>query len=1047
MLHTFRLRLEKDTIFTNIGPVLVVMNPYKPVNSCAPSSMLEMAKQMSTSAADNPDLPPHAHTTVLRAYTSMMEGKGGTPQSLLVSGESGAGKTETIKLSMSALANISRSVGSTTDAALESGLLLEAFGNAMTVYNHNSSRFGKWCAVHFGADAKISAGVIQSYLLEESRVVATPAGERNYHIFYYMLAGMPEPLRSQLYLMDSPSDYAYLRDGEAKAPGIDDAAGWQALTQRLELTGFSEAEQRTVFELLAAVLSLGNVRFTEADPDEASSNPGTDKEDNPGKVADQDVLSIAADLLGLRVKDLEAKLVTRVLKINGPSNSVSSRRLTRQGSTYTLALSPEQCSDTRDAIARAVYVALFDRVISRLNETLGASKIQAGGRRSIGFLDIFGFENFGTNGFEQLCINFTNERLQAHFTDALIRRQQAEWKREGVACAHISFPDNAPQLELLDSNKGGVLALLDEECAVPKGSDEGYVAKMHIAFDGNDLYSKPRRGKGAALHGGKPGGVNKYDKLQFIVRHYAGEVQYTAWRWLEKNRGTLHQDIPVLLASSSRPLLAALFAERAASDETKRATVGASYRASLRALSETMAATSQHYIRCIKPNMQQRPDCFNGQVVARQLRYTGVAAVVEIQRSGYPISYSHSNFIGRYRCIAFNKPEILAKAQADPMACCTGILRYAQELAGDEAPKESWLDSLLAQVGATKVWMRAEVLNVLEVPRRSVTGRAATACQRLARGIAARRLFLVAVRHASAVAAVRLCLSKKDVAGAEAALDSLHAQWEKSKAALAALPPEQLAGGKVAAMRAEVTELAQEVQDLKDRVVLSWESGDRYEGGWKEDNPHGRGTYWYADGNSYDGQWAWGSKEGKGTFSWTSGEKYDGEWADDIMHGQGTYTFADGSTYTGSYSHGMRHGRGTWKYKDGGNYTGQWENGKKHGKGIYCDAEGRVVYDGEWKYNREHGEGTFYQPDGGFYTGEFFEGKRHGKGQYTSPAGEVMFKGEWRDNKPFTNASAPPKPAPTTDVHSPRASFRKEASVTELVPPSTPRGGRSAMAC
>ena len=888
---------------------------------------------------------------------------------------------------------------------------------------------------------KISAGLILSYLLEQSRIVSAPPGERNYHVFYYMIAGMPEPLRSQLHLEDSPADYAYLRDGETRAPGIDDIGGWADLTTRLELTGFDEAEQRTIFELLAAVLALGNVRFVEAEP-ERSATPVADREDNPGKVADAAALAIAADLLGLKQKELEVKLVSRVLKISGPS--VASKRLTRQGSAYTLALSPDQCADTRDAVARAIYSAVFDHVINHLNGTLGAGSIDRNSGRSIGFLDIFGFENFTFNSFEQLCINFTNETLQQHFTNSIIKRQQDEWKREGVACAHISFPDNTAQIELLDS-KGGVMALLDEECTVPKGSDEGYVSKMHNAFK-SELYSKPRRGKGANLHGKATSA--KFDKLQFIFRHYAGEVQYTANRWLEKNRGTLHPDLPKLLASSSRPLLAALFAERAASDETKRATVGASFRASLRALSETMAATKQHFIRCIKPNMQQRCDDFNGQVVSRQLRYTGVAAVVEIQRSGYPISYSHSNFIGRYRCVAFDKPELLSKETSDPKECCAGILNYAQQLAGDSAPKEPWLESLLAQVGATKVWMRAEVLNVLEVPRRSVTGRAAVACQRLARGIAARKLFQVAVKHASGVAAVRVCLANKDVAGAEAALDALHVQWERSKAALAALPPEQLAGSKVVKMKTELNELACEVQDLKDRVVLSWESGDRYEGGWKDDNPHGKGTYHYADGNSYEGRWAWGIKEGKGIFRWAAGERYEGDWADDIMHGQGTYTFADGSSYTGGYSKGVRHGHGTWTYKDGGSYVGNWEGGKKNGKGVYTDASGKVVYDGEWMYNKEHGEGTFYQPDGGYYTGSFFEGKRHGQGQYTSPAGDVMFKGEWLDNKPVTSTSQlrQPKQSSMSDVTSnqpgKRLSFTREQSPsTEMLPPpSTPRG-------
>ncbi|KAL3913311.1 MAG: hypothetical protein SGPRY_008025, partial [Prymnesium sp.] len=375
--------------------------------------------------------------------------------------------------------------------ALESGVLMESFGNAKTVYNNNSSRFGKWCVIYFSASGKMSGCSMQTYLLEQSRIVAPSPAERNYHIFYHMLAGASEEERALYKLRPSHADYLYT-SGESKSPGIDDEATWKRVKLQLDVLGFSLVQQRTLTTLLSAVLTLGNVSFSGEGEDTMCS-------------IEPHALILAAEMLQVDGETLGRVMRTRVVRI---SNTES----------VTVLLRPDQCRDTRNAIAKTLYAAVFDHLVDRINTTLSEGEMEEG--RYIGLLDVFGFENFENNSLEQLCINFTNERLQQLFMDCLVKREQAEYAREGIQTSQIVYPDNSAQIALIDGKVTG-------------GSDENFVSRLHTAYDGkNPLYSRPKFG--AAAVGADLG--RAMDKLQFVIVHYAEAVQYTAYEWLEKNR-------------------------------------------------------------------------------------------------------------------------------------------------------------------------------------------------------------------------------------------------------------------------------------------------------------------------------------------------------------------------------------------------------------------------------------------------------------------------------------------------------------------------------
>jgi hypothetical protein len=755
MLDTLRKRYANDDIYTAIGPVCIAINPYRPVASCTSEAITKLCEAEHVEQGNS---PPHCFRTAAASFEQLKSDR--QAQSILISGESGAGKTETNKICLSCLAELSKSSGKATEACLEAGLVLEVFGNAKTVYNDNSSRFGKWCAVHFSGKYQIYSCSISFYLLELSRIVNAPEGERNYHLFYQMLSIKDAGERDRLKLLAKATDYTYLANGVTTVDKIDDAQEWTDTLGRLDVLDLKGEKRGAMLQLFSSVLLFGNLEFQSTG------------ESTPSKITSAGVLDSISALIKIPAKTLEEKLTTRIIS-SGKGKS-----------SYTVNLKAAECVDSRDAVAKAVYVALFGWIVEQLNE---AQKPDDGGadmdeERYVGLLDIFGFENFTRNSFEQLCINFTNEKLQMHFMDALVRLQQQEYKREGITCDHIAYPDNSAQLLLLDHKSQGVYAMLDDECSVPGGSEEGFVQKLHTAFLGkNALYDKPKKVKGGNV--GHSSGVklvshgNELDRISFVVVHYAGPVMYTGFEWLEKNRGRLHPDLAFTLSQSDNELCRELFKDVAAeSAKPKKDSVGMIFRKSLRQLSATMMQTHQQYIRCIKPNGIRKADQPNGQFMLRQLRYTGVSAVVQIQRSGYPISLTHTEFIRRYRCIAFEHPALIAQT-LKPAEVVNNLLKSGPGICKVEA---EWLDSKLAQVGVSKIYMREDVMRALEGPRRDVAERASKTTQRFLRGIMVRKAVGLWKKHKAGAAAVREALEKKDLSAAGEAVDALAAVWEAS---------------------------------------------------------------------------------------------------------------------------------------------------------------------------------------------------------------------------------------------------------------------------
>mmetsp|Transcript_31792 Transcript_31792/g.66569 ORF Transcript_31792/g.66569 Transcript_31792/m.66569 type:complete len:1417 (+) Transcript_31792:14-4264(+) len=761
VLHNLRLRYQNDEIFTAIGPIIISVNPYKKLDICSAEALGNMKEDPHPDA-----LPPHVFKIAHSTYTTMM--RSGGAQSVLISGESGAGKTETTKLCLACLAEISGSSGKGTEAALESGVLLEAFGNAKTVHNNNSSRFGKWVAVYFDDAGHISTCKVQSYLLEKSRVVTPGVAERNYHIFYSMVAGASAEERAEYLLKDSVADYMYLSQGPAEAEGINDSEEWASTTNKMEILGFTPEQQASVFRLLSGVLLMGNIKFVEGEKESQ-------------KAEDPSVLEQVSELFKVSAQQLSSALT---------SKKVTSGR----GSSYTVPLTQSQCYDTRDALSKAIYTALFDWIVSRLNIFMQGNAIDRSEDEEdelfIGLLDVFGFENFEFNSLEQLCINFTNERLQQQFMNALVKLQQEDYQREGIQSTHISFPDNTEQLDLLDA-KMGIMGMLDEECALPKGSEEAYVDKMHKKFVGSSIYAKPGRGGPAKRKSVLPSSImvsdKDLDKLQFCVTHYAGKVTYTALGWMDKNRGFLQPDLAFLMSTSSNALLESLFppATKKDSKDKKGSTTLATFRNSLRALSATLLQTKARYIRCIKPNADKVPGRIDGQFVERQLRYTGVSAVVEIQRSGYPVSLPKADFIARYRCCAFSCPDKIAQS-LDSTVVCTNLFEVIEELIGNEVG--SWLKNLAVQMGKTKVFMREEVVKLLENARDAVWTEGACGLQRAARRRIALRTVKLAREHQGLARSLEAALDNKSVAEAGQLLEKLKAAWTQAMVSVAASP-------------------------------------------------------------------------------------------------------------------------------------------------------------------------------------------------------------------------------------------------------------------
>ncbi|CAH0687838.1 unnamed protein product [Spodoptera exigua] len=509
LLDNLRARFSAGYIYTYVGSILIALNPFKFYPIYNPKYVkLYQNKRIG--------LPPHIFAVADAAYHCMLRER--TNQCIVISGESGSGKTESTNFLLHHLTALSQkgSHGSGVEQTiLSAGPVLEAFGNAKTAHNNNSSRFGKFIQVNYKENGMVHGAVVQKYLLEKSRICSQGRNERNYHVFYYLLAGASEQEKEQLHLL-SVDKYNYLsRTGCSEVPGIDEQYEFSRLKQSMEMVGFTMDKQRRLFAVLSAVLLLGNVEFQ---PQRKSYH-----HDEAVGVRNPEVVSLISSLLRVKQETLLAAL--------------TSKRARASGETLVINYRLPEAIATRDAMAKCLYGALFDWIVMQVNHALLSKKdtLREHQGHSIGVLDIFGFEDFGlSNSFEQLCINYANEHLQHYFNQHVFKYEQEEYKREGIPWTDIGFSDNTGCLQLIEGKVNGLLCLLDDQCNFPWATNETLLQKFNSVHENNPFYEKPQRREPA-----------------FVVRHYAGRVKYQVTAMREKNLDLMRQDIVSVLKNSS----------------------------------------------------------------------------------------------------------------------------------------------------------------------------------------------------------------------------------------------------------------------------------------------------------------------------------------------------------------------------------------------------------------------------------------------------------------------------------------------------------------
>ncbi|OAQ85318.1 class V myosin [Purpureocillium lilacinum] len=719
VLQAIRLRYAQKEIYTYSGIVLIATNPFARVDSLYVPGMVQVyaGKQRATQA-------PHLFAIAEEAFIDMI--RDGKNQTIVVSGESGAGKTVSAKYIMRYFATREspdqpgarskrgpEAMSETEEQILATNPIMEAFGNAKTTRNDNSSRFGKYIEIMFDEGTNIIGAKIRTYLLERSRLVFQPLKERNYHIFYQLVAGASDKERQELDI-HRVEQFEYLNQGDSPTiDGVDDKAEFEATKKSLQTIGVSDAQQADIFKLLAGLLHLGNVKIT------ASRNDSVLAPTEPS-------LERACDILGVKGDEF-AKWIVK-------------KQLITRGDKITSNLSQAQAIVVRDSVAKFIYSSLFDWLVDIINQSLATEEVLSQVNSFIGVLDIYGFEHFAKNSFEQFCINYANEKLQQEFNQHVFKLEQEEYLKEQIDWTFIDFSDNQPCIDLIEG-KMGVLSLLDEESRLPMGSDDQFVTKLYQNFAAekqHNFFKKPRFGKSA-----------------FTVCHYAIDVTYESEGFIEKNRDTVPDEHMAVLRATTNPFLkdvldaASAVREKdvasAASNAVKPAagrkigvavnrkpTLGGIFRSSLIELMNTINNTDVHYIRCIKPNEAKEAWQFEGPMVLSQLRACGVLETVRISCAGYPTRWTYEEFALRYYMLVHSSQwtsEIRNMANA--------ILTKAL---GTSTGKG--LDKY--QLGLTKIFFRAGMLAFLENLRTNRLNECAIMIQKNLRAKFYRRRYLAA---------------------------------------------------------------------------------------------------------------------------------------------------------------------------------------------------------------------------------------------------------------------------------------------------------------
>ncbi|CDP03719.1 unnamed protein product [Coffea canephora] len=831
VLQNLAARYQLNEIYTYTGSILIAINPFQRLPHIYDSSMMEQYK-----GAPFGELSPHVFAIADVAYRAMInEGKS---NSILVSGESGAGKTETTKMLMRYLAFLGgrkgtegrtveqqvleilrlkyKNISGTPIAMLNSlvdqncillkqhqctrhgwaygvdardsfemstgkmelsvplvlcsyflcryvkckGLLklsysklvlslcktkvvqyyeelfpisnpvLEAFGNAKTVRNNNSSRFGKFVEIQFNKNGRISGAAIRTYLLERSRVCQVSDPERNYHCFYLLCAAPQEEIEK--YKLGHPKTFHYLNQSNCyELVGINDAHDYLATRRAMDIVGISQKEQDAIFRVVAAILHLGNIEFAKGKEIDSSI-----LKDEKSKFH----LQTTAELLMCDPVALEDALLKRVM--------VTPEEVIKR------SLDPDGATVSRDGLAKTTYSRLFDWLVDKINVSIGQDP---NSKSLIGVLDIYGFESFKLNSFEQFCINFTNEKLQQHFNQHVFKMEQEEYTKEEIDWSYIEFVDNQDVLDLIEKKPGGIVALLDEACMFPKSTHETFSQKLYQTFKSHKRFIKP-----------------KLSRTDFTIAHYAGEVQYQSEQFLDKNKDYVvpeHQD---LLVASKCSFVAGLFpplpeeTTKSSNKSSKFSSIGSRFKLQLQQLMETLNSTEPHYIRCVKPNNLLKPAVFENANIMQQLRCGGVLEAIRISCAGYPTRKTFYEFLLRFGLLA---PEFL-EGNTDERIACKKILeklnlagyqvmRISAALTKHYTLMDESLDHInvillspvsvycelsthgwTSQIGKTKVFLRAGQMAELDARRAQKLNNAAKTIQRKTRTHIARKHFL-----------------------------------------------------------------------------------------------------------------------------------------------------------------------------------------------------------------------------------------------------------------------------------------------------------------
>ncbi|KAK9296106.1 hypothetical protein QLX08_009781 [Tetragonisca angustula] len=709
LLDNLRARFLAGNIYTYVGSILIALNPFKFYPIYNPKYV-----KLYQNRRLGPDIPPHIFAIADAAYHCMLKEK--RNQCIVISGESGSGKTESTNFLLHHLTALSQkgSHGSGVEQTiLSAGPVLEAFGNAKTAHNNNSSRFGKFIQVNYKENGMVHGAVVQKYLLEKSRIVSQGRNERNYHVFYYLLAGASEQEKQLLHL-ESCDRYNYLnKSGCYGLENVDERHEFSRLKQSMEMVGFTPEKQRRLFAVLSAVLLLGNVEF--------QPRKSYHHHDEAVGVKNPEVVALISELLRVKQETLLAALTAKRARASGETLVIN----------YRL---PEAIA-ARDAMAKCLYGALFDWIVLQVNHALLSKKdtLRDHQGNSIGVLDIFGFEDFKMcNSFEQLCINYANEQLQHYFNQHVFQYEQREYRKQGIRWTDIGYSDNSGCLNLIEGKPNGLLCLLDDQCNFPGATNETLLQKFNSVHKDNPFYEAPQRREAA-----------------FVVRHYAGAVKYQAANMREKNLDLMRPDgvVGVLKNSSLAfvrelvgadpvavfrwAILRAFFRAHFAFQEAGRAhrhgradgtktsiqnryrtpnenlirknksfrprergkkglknlqtvktlagrtqsygsgpgkarkqpmTVSAQFQQSLHSLMDTLNQANPFFIRCIKSNANKVPNEFDEETVQRQLRYTGMLETVRIRQAGFNVRLTYEEFIQLYRMLL---PKGLLSSQSD----------------------------------------------------------------------------------------------------------------------------------------------------------------------------------------------------------------------------------------------------------------------------------------------------------------------------------------------------------------------------------------------